>query len=92
VKVVVPPQGTPAERASNPTAFTPPALATTGEVQVDQSAIAKLNSVWAAMSPEQRTATHSQYLEELGEFFSGRTLAEGRGNFLARTGGKAKHE
>jgi hypothetical protein len=70
----------------------PPMPLEGGEVVVDENAISKLNSVWSAMSPEQRDATRAQYTEELAEFYSGRTLAEGRGNFLARTGGNAKHE
>ena len=88
----VPPQGTPEERARDASGRFTPATPDTGAVQVDQSAIDKLNAVWRAMTPEQREASRPQYQEELAEFFSGRTLAEGRGNFLARTGGNAKHE
>jgi hypothetical protein len=84
--VVVPPQGSPANRARDPAAFTPPAPATTGEVVVDESAIDKLNAVWRGMSPEQRDATRAQYQAELAEFFDGRKLAESRDAFYVRTG------
>lgn len=89
----MPPQGTPEERSRDPAAFTPPPAPVSGEMHVvDQTAIDKLNAVWRGLSADQRTATHGQYLEELAEFYSGRTLAEGRGNFLARIGRRAKYE
>lgn len=85
-KPVAPPQGTPAERARDPAGFTP-ATPASGEVQIDQAAIDKLNEVWRAMTPEQREAKRATYEHDLKTIFEGRKLGESVAQFEARKTG-----
>jgi hypothetical protein len=75
VPAVVPPQGTPEERARDEAGkFTP--ATPSGPVTVDQAALDKLNADYRALSPKQREARRGQYEGVLRQIYEGKTLAE----------------
>jgi hypothetical protein len=86
---VVPPQGTPEERARDTSGrFTPARVeVSTGQVVVDETAIEALNKAYRALTPAERETNRAVYQSDLKSIYEGRRLGETLAQWHARAAG-----
>jgi hypothetical protein len=89
--VVVPPQGTPAERAADAARFTPKSTAPTGSIEVDPAAIEAVNARYRELAPGlNNEATQARFralqFRDLESCMMGRRNGEAIDAFYARIG------